>query len=231
MKIIKTTLFTAKKKIKKVVNKGFSPRRDSVKFVIPYFSQWESPTLVKDIIENKISAKDDPLWRESGAKTKEEYELWSWNSCGMACLKMLLSYKFKKDFPLVELGKKCQKYGGYVSKEGRLDGLFYKPFIEFIKKDFNLLSKVKSPMVLEDIINALDKNKLVIASVSNEIRNPRSEPYQRGGHLVLVVGYDFSRRLLYLHNPSGYWKESQEYASISFEDFNKFFSYRGFTIF
>ncbi|MEK7571158.1 MAG: hypothetical protein AAB553_02700 [Patescibacteria group bacterium] len=64
---------------------------------IPYFSQWESPTLVDTIVRKKISAKDDPRWKNSGAKTKAEYELWSHNTCGMACLKMILAKELGKE--------------------------------------------------------------------------------------------------------------------------------------
>lgn len=129
---------------------------------IPYFSQWESKELIKDIINKKISAKNDPLWKKSGADTKEEYELWSWNACGMACLKMLIAYKYNKEIPLIKLGKKCKKYGGYAGKN--LNGLYYKPFIKFVKEEFNINAKIISPMVIQDIIKELEKNNFIIAS-------------------------------------------------------------------
>ena len=129
---------------------------------IPYFSQWESKELIKDIISKKISAKEDPLWKKSGADTKEEYELWSWNACGMACLKMLIAYKYNKEIPLIKLGKKCKKYGGYAGKN--LNGLYYKPFIKFVKEEFNINAKIISPMVIQDIIKELEKNNFIIAS-------------------------------------------------------------------
>jgi|SRR5215213_9575541 len=71
---------------------------------VPYFSQWESPKLNKQILEKKISTDDDPRWEDSGALTKQEYNQWSWSGCGMACTKMILA-KTSKVVPLVELGK------------------------------------------------------------------------------------------------------------------------------
>ncbi|MFZ1250289.1 MAG: hypothetical protein WAR37_02480 [Candidatus Microsaccharimonas sp.] len=55
-------------------------------------------------------------------------------------------------------------------------------------------------------------------------------PNKKGGHLVLVLGYDLDKRLLYLYNPSGFETYTQEYASISFKDFKKFFGGRGIVI-
>src|SRR5581483_419670 len=51
---------------------------------VPYYSQWESKQLVGKILSHEISAKEDMKWKNSGAETKEEYELWSFNVCGMA---------------------------------------------------------------------------------------------------------------------------------------------------
>ena len=197
---------------------------------VPYFSQWESRELVKDITSRKISAKDDPLWKKSGAEYPEEYELWSWNGCGMACLKMILVYKFGKNIPLVKLGKRCLKFGGYISRRNGLDGLYYKPFLDYIKEDFGLTGKTVSPMYLEDILRELNDGSFVIASVSARIKYPNSIPRKRGGHLVLLLGYNIPQGRLFLHNPSGITLTTQEYAQISFEDFNKFFACRGISI-
>lgn len=78
---------------------------------VPYFSQWESRGLVKQIITGKIDGKDDPKWRESGAESREEYDEWSWNGCGMACLKMILASAQNKTIPLAALGKMSLRYG------------------------------------------------------------------------------------------------------------------------
>lgn len=195
---------------------------------IPYFSQWESRNLIKHIIDKKISAKDDPLWINSGAKSKEEYELWSWNGCGMACLKMILAYEINKTIPLIELGQRCKEYGGY--KGENLEGLFYKPFVKFLKEEFKINSRIISPMTIIDIVRELEENHFVIASVSYEIRNPTNKPSFRGGHLVLVVGFDMNEKALFIHNPSGTDKKTQEFHKVSFSDFNKLFAYRGISI-
>ena len=157
----------------------------------------------------------------------------------MACLKMILESEGLKSPPVVSLGKQCMKYGGYkIDKTAyekddykhSIDGLYYKPFVVFIKKEFNIDSKIVSPLVLEEILENISKGNLVIASVSQRIRVPSNDPVCRGGHLVLVVGYDLPSKTLLLHNPSGLPNESQEYAKISFKDFEKFFVHRGVVI-
>lgn len=224
--------FQIKYLFKNLLHKRLQPQKKSFfNKNVPYFSQWESKKLVKDIIFGKISAKDDPLWKKSGAKTKKEYELWSWNGCAMACLKMIIAYKFKKEIPLVKLGFDCQKFKGYILKNNNLEGLYYKPFLRFIEKDFNLKGKIISPMFLEEIIEELDKGNFVICSVSHEIRNPKVKPLKKGGHLIFVLGYDLVNQSLVFHNPSGIDLKTQKYTRISFEDFRKFFAYKGIVIF
>lgn len=177
-----------------------------------------------------MNAKDDPNWKLSGAKSKEEYVSWSWNGCGMACLKMVLAHKQHKTVPLVRLGKKCAKYGGYVMPLEESSGLLYAPFSNFVLQEFGLKAKVVAPMVRQEIINELTNGNYVIASVNSSIRHPASHPKTRGGHLVLVLGYDLNKKELYFHNPSGDTHKTQEYAAIGFGDFKKFFGNRGIII-
>src|SRR5258708_36283534 len=77
----------------------------------PYFSQWESANLADKFWSGKMRVLDDPKWKNSGAKTKLDYLNWSWSACGMACLKMILAFKTKKTYPIIELGEECKKYG------------------------------------------------------------------------------------------------------------------------
>lgn len=219
-------------------NKVFS-RKD-----IPYFSQCASKKLLVEPITKTLPIHSDTKWRQTGAKSKQEYILWCANMCGMACLKMILAHRYKKTFKLVPLSKKCLEYGGYIDNSAKYDvkdlishnaevpfdyydGLFYKPFLNFINKEFGLKGKIISPMIIEDILRALNKNKYVIASVSSDIRDSNLTPRKKGGHLVLITGYNLNKGELSLHNPSGYYKKSQEHYQISFKNFKKFFANRG----
>lgn len=199
---------------------------------VPFFAQWESTKLIPKITSGKISAREDPLWQASGADTKEEYELWSWNTCGMACLKMILAYKLKKTVPLVTLGKKCMEYGGYKlsDKKNTIDGLFYFPFVQFIKDEYGLVGRVKEYLTINDIVSELSKKNFVIASVSTEISNSTVRPKKYGGHLVLLLGFDLLNQQFIFHNPDGGTKAQREYVHIKIADFKKFFANKGVVI-
>lgn len=240
MKKLKGFIFQIIVLIKKFRYLFFHPKQDQVLFKeIPYHSQFASKEDVQLYISGKKNVLDDPKWKTSGAKKREEYAIWAWNGCGMVCLQMILEYRLHKNIPFVELGKRCLAYGGYrINKRAQkendynnyYDGLFYQPFIKFIKNEFHLTAYTNGQMIYQEIINELDRNKLVIASVSPNIRNPKSSPHARGGHLVLMVGYDMPKQCFYLHNPSEIYKASQEFTEISFTDFNTFFAHRGIVI-
>ncbi|RJQ27245.1 hypothetical protein C4577_01695 [Candidatus Parcubacteria bacterium] len=200
---------------------------------VPHYSQWESKELIGSIIQGKISAEDDPKWKNSGAKTKLDYLNWSWNACGIACLQMILAYKFQKKTPLVKLCEQSLVYGCFKlnSKafnsgdyERSLGGLFYKPFLKFIKEEFGLNGAIMSPMVLGDILNSLNRKYLVMASVGGPLYGGN------GGHLVLITGYDLTGKVLNINDPSVFFKDSKRNNEVKFENFLKQFSYRGLSI-
>jgi hypothetical protein len=196
---------------------------------VPYFSQWESRDLAEKIVNKHIEAKDDPRWRESGAKNTKEYTSWSWSCCGMACLKMILAHEQRKVIPLVVLGKQCLEYGGYRMPLEKSPGLFYKPFVDFIGKEYGLRGRAMSALTLTEIKQTISDGGYAIVSVTPEIRFPTKEPSRRGGHLVLVFGYDDEKQEVHLNNPSGF-KDSQEDVMIPYKQFVKFFDHKGILI-
>lgn len=209
------------------------PKRQELKINIPYFSQWESPELVEKIILGDIlEAAKDPKWKNSGAINKQEYLLWSWNMCGMACLKMVLSFKKLSSPPLIILGKLALKYGCYkinsASKHPAtyLDGLYYYPFIKFLRKEFDISAGVSRTLVIPEIIREVDCGHLIIVSVSPQIRSSK-KALNKGGHLVVITGYSLKQKCLWLNNPSGFYGQSQENFKVTFADFSKYFSNRG----
>lgn len=197
---------------------------------LPYFSQWESPELVSDILSRRLKARDDPRWRQSGAKSKQEYEQWSWSACGMACTKMILAQVSGRQVPIVTLGKLAQARGVYGDLSRHDVGLRYAPYLTFVRQEFGWTAQLFSPMVREDIFVALTAGRYVIVSVSPAIREPQQRPPSRGGHLVLVTGYNKNTREFYLNNPSGHVKNSQQHARVSFSEFERSFAHRGIVI-
>jgi len=229
MKSLKSKIAIGVKHIGHQLNSPYIPRaymRDS----IPYVSQWESPELAEQIINGQLRARDDPKWRKSGARTRDEYQTYSWNMCGMACLRMILLDRSGKADTIIKLGKKCTKYGGYTLPFGESAGLQYRQFAAFMKSEYDIDSIVKPALLQHDIKVAISKGEYVIASVSPQIRRPDSLPQHKGGHLVLITGYDDVKRIFYLHNPSGIAGLSQVNTVISYRDFRKFFAHRGIIV-
>lgn len=218
----------------------YKPTKNQFKQNIPYHSQFASREHIDDFLSGNKSVLDDPKWKASGTETREQYAIWAWNGCGMACLQMILEDKHNKKIPFAKLGEKSLAFDCYTPNKIALEskdyknyynGLFYSPFLTYIQKEYNLKGKIVSPMIVKEIVQALDHKQYVIASVHPGIRTPEISPTDNRGHLILVVGYDWNKKVLYLHNPSGLYKHSQEFAKISFKNFSKFFQNRGMIIY
>ncbi len=241
MNTVKSNLLTVLKQLKELQYTFYAP--ESKTFLhknVPYYSQWESKELADDFLSGERKAEDDPKWKQSGAKDKMEYANWSWSACGITCFQMIYAHKTGKKIPLVELGKKALNFGAYtLNKEAYEKGehmrafsnLLYEPLVKFIGKEYGIEGKVKQLLVLPEIIAELDQNNFVIASVGGSIRDPKTTNIFRGGHLVLMLGYDLEKKIFWMHNPSGFYNQSQEYAQISFSDLEKFFDYKGVVIY
>lgn len=198
---------------------------------VPFFSQWESRDITSDVLARgaAVALAEDPNWASSGAATIDEYAQWAGNLCGMACLKMILAARTGRAVPMLELARRCTTYGGYtVSDAGQIKGLIYAPFIDFIRQEFSIDAEIATGITATEIAGVLQRGEFFIASVHPSIRWPNREPPMRGGHLVLVL--EATADAIVFHNPSGHDGGSQEYVSISFPTFDKFFAGRGVII-
>jgi hypothetical protein len=197
---------------------------------VPYFSQWESPEMTLPLLAEGPSALyRDPLWRNSGADTIEDYARWAVNACGMACLKMILAER-GDIHPTLELARACTAHGGYVVNEvdGSIKGLIYEPFVRFIRDRFGLAAETMTNVNVETIPGILSRWRFFIASVNPGIRWPEREPPSRGGHLVLVTAA--SPEEIRFHNPSGHDLQSQANATLPLAAFDRFFARRGIAV-
>lgn len=199
---------------------------------IPSYTQWESRELVCGIIMWEVNTQDDPLWMDSWARSKEEYEMYSWQICGIACLKMILSSLDKKeDYRLLELAKDAEEYWVYRRNNNpdiryNLDWLFHKVFLKYIEK-FWLRWKLKLWIKENYIASLLRNNNYVIASVNPCIREEVIENNSKKWHLIIVVGFrvkDWKITGLFINNPSGYYKKSQEKHFVNIDNWRKVFS-------
>jgi hypothetical protein len=171
---------------------------------------------------------DDPLWRRSGALSREEYGRWCRHCCGMACLHMVLKHRDGYAPSLLDLTRGCASYGGYVEDDtGGIKGLYYTPFAEYVRAEHGLAAEVHPHLPITRIPDLLADGHLVIASVHKEIRRPDRPAPGRGGHLVLITGHDHG--VLHLNNPSGHTPESRQ-AQLPVTRFTAFFAERGISL-
>ena len=196
---------------------------------VPYYSQWESHSLIQAIIQRTATAMDDVLWAQSGAPDLKTYAEWSGHLCGIACLRMILAAYEIPPPPAFSLAMRAKKFGAYVEAPDGIKGLIYQPFIEMLKADYGITGRTFVHKSVEDLKTLKSQNDFVITSVHHTIRSPHYNPPSKGGHLVLI--HDQSARGEFIfHNPSGDTPESQQNAVVQSYDFERFFAGRGITI-
>ncbi|HHQ6582175.1 TPA: hypothetical protein ACSTJ2_004214 [Serratia fonticola] len=195
---------------------------------VPYVCQWATPELAADLIAGRATLADDANWVQSGAASPAEYVEWANHVCGMACLKMVLTYRDGTAPPLLELARRSLPYGAYVRDGERIKGLIYAPFVVFVREQFALTAEVRVNLDEHQLPPLLEQHRYFIASVHPSIRQPASQPPSRGGHLVLVFAAD--RHSVTFHNPSGDSLASRQKVTMSLADFGRFFAGRGIAI-
>jgi hypothetical protein len=198
---------------------------------IPYRSQYASPELVGEILAGRLAIDADPRWREACAGDRREYARWARCGCGMACLQMILEARGEPAPPLAELGRRSIAYGAYQARPERGFGpLIYAGFVDFVAAEFGLSARVASPLALGDLLDAVGRDEVVLASVSAEIRSLTAEPAGRGGHLVLVIDVSADWERLCFHDPSGDRPESARGVWLERDTFARFYAERGIMV-
>lgn len=205
---------------------------------LPYYPQFASPELIYSYIHEDFDGRYDPRWRDYGTEDIEEYLFWCRRACGIACLKMSIEALTTQPqlLTMIELIRQGLTLGGYIvhNEQGELVNLgwFYQPLVK-LGEDYGLHGHVYKTLTLDEMCSHLAAGSLVIASVSPEIgeRDTDMGITKRGGHLVLVHGFEWSQqgcKALLLHNPSGRFPELQANAVIPINRFSEGFAGRGF---
>jgi len=192
---------------------------------VPYYSQWESASLVPEFITGRRNTADDPLWQKSGANTPQEYAFWAPRMCGVACLRMALDFWRRPVPPSVPLVKELCEAGAYVRDGDTVKGLIYQPFAEHVRARWGLQAQAIPDLPAALIPEIISAGRLALLSVHKTVRTPNTDPPAKGGHLVLAVGT--SKESVMLHNPSGLPGLSQEAAEVSWDRLDAFYAGRG----
>jgi Peptidase_C39 like family len=193
---------------------------------VPYFAQWESPELVSSIVSGRISAADDPRWRDWGTDCVDEYAFWARRTCGVACLRMVLAHRSgAAPPPAKELKDDCLAAGAYVVEGTGVRGLVYAPFVDYVGRRWDLKATVETDLGVDLMADSIRSGHLVMLSVHRDICTPEVRVTERGGHLVLVIGVWSSG--LVVHDPSGVANRSQSFVRLSYAQIEMFSAARG----
>jgi hypothetical protein len=198
---------------------------------VPVITQYASPGLIGPIAYAGHDPGDDPAWSTTGAADHAEYITWCRHLCGMACLQMILAHRDGRAPTLLDLLREGLPHGTYRPEaDGRIRGLFYAPFLTYVRAEHGLDGQVHPEFTPNDLRDHLLAGAtMAMVSVHKEIRRPERPAPGRGGHLVLVTGYRPATDTLVFHNPSGHTPGTRA-AELPVPVFESFYARRGLTL-
>lgn len=206
----------------------------------PYQSQFASRDRVGEFLDSPEALQRDTQWKQFGFETLDDYVFWAPRLCGIACFKIILgNFGVDGDETIAALTMRALRKGAYVLQDetGRdVDkGWYYKPLVE-LSHEFGLTGVVFRGWTVETVCADLLDGGIVVASVNpNVIREDidTTPEHLSGGHLVVVYGFKWSNGTcegLYIHNPSGRSRRTQESYLASVDRFTEAYAGRGFSL-
>jgi hypothetical protein len=191
-------------------------------------TQYASAHLITRIAYDGHDPAEDPNWRLTGAPSQAVYGRWCRHMCGMACLRMALLHRDGDTPSLFTLLTGARRYGAYTQQDdGSIKGLIYAPFARYVHDTHQMGATVHGELELAELTQLLDDGRMVMASVSKEIRRSEIAPARRGGHLILTIGHRDG--WIAFRNPSGHTPETRE-GSLPLGKFADFFGGRGVSL-
>ncbi|MCI0157570.1 hypothetical protein KNO15_12790 [Leifsonia shinshuensis] len=197
--------------------------------LFPYESQWGDLGCNEPLIEHGENPARFFDWSSDGYPSEEEYLFWSRHICGLACLRSVLRAWSPQhgDITMFELVGRAQRWTALVREGDTVAGLYYRPFVDWVREDFGIDGAVHPDIAAEELLEHVRGGRVALASVSSEIRYPDRPNVRRGGHLVLV--HRLERDRIVLHNPSGVGQSARD-AELDLDTFRRFFAGRGVTL-
>jgi len=210
---------------------ALNKNKPTVKNEVIFVSQFANPDWAEKILKDGQPKTSDPDWPLSGAESVEEYAKWVTTVCGMACTAMALEYFNKRKYQIIPLAKDALQHAVYQEHSGEISDMRYREFVDWINS-YGLSATLYSRLTVSGIMHILSKGGLAIASVNPNIRSYETAPRtQKGGHLVLVTGYDKDKGTITIQNPSGFVSLNTHHNhTLSINDFGKFFAGRGISL-
>lgn len=210
----------------------FHSAKSSVQNDVPYVCQFATPKSPELSLTNELKAIDDPHCENTGASSPERYAEWAYTMCGMSSTLMALKF-FRKDpgLKVAQLAEDALAHGVYARDRTGLSDMKYRPYSAWVRK-YGITAKIYTRLNLQGIRYALSRGRLAIVSVNPNIRGyATASANQKGGHLVLVTGYDLSRETISINNPSGFESsKTQKDHSVTIRDFLDHYAGRGIVL-
>ena len=205
---------------------------------IPSFQcQFASREQVDRYLKAPDLVEADPLWQEFGFDSASEYAFWAPRLCGLVCMRMILGgYGESLDKTIAELTARGVELGGYEisDRAGRFvdKGWFYRPLLELVG-EYGVEGRLIGGATIDTVCAEVLLRHPVVASVHPGVIRGDLDALPSdtsGGHLVVVIGFRWSDGRcsgIYLHNPSGRSRDTQERVFVSAERFTEAFAGRG----
>lgn len=129
--------------------------------------------------------------------TRENYERWIPEICGICCLKMVGdTFGITDNLSLYELTLKCLNKGGFkIKKDGSIEGIFHRPLVR-LARELGLEGSVEKKLGVDRVIKHLENNRFAILSI--DLRKA-TESF-KGTHLILVHAYSREERRFIVHD-------------------------------
>ncbi len=211
---------------------SFSSIPKNVEYKVPYVCQFAVPESAELSLTKKLHPASDRNWRETGAVSPERYAQWAFTMCGMASVAMALGYFKNLKIKPAELAEDALKHNVYLEDPNEISAMRYAEFAKWICK-YDLNAEIYTRLSIQGIRYALSKKRLVIVSVNPNIRGyDTASQDQKGGHLIIVTGYDLSKGNLSFNNPSGFVSSNTQIGhTLSVKDFSAYYAGRGIVVF
>lgn len=209
---------------------GLSPLPGSAENDAPFVCQFATPESAERSLKKELRAVDDPHWALSGAVSPERYAQWAFTMCGMACTAMALRYFSGDETQPAALAEDALSHGVY-KEHAEISSMHYKEYATWTGSH-GLKANVYSRLTLGGIRHLLSRGMLVMVSANPNIRGYDTAPCsQKGGHLVLVTGFDRDADTITINNPSGFLStNTQKGHRVRTKDFKRFFAGRGIAL-
>lgn len=147
---------------------------------------------------------------------------WVNNICGLYCLKMSLGAFFRdKNFEITELLHEGIKTGAYDEERGWIHKKLLKLGKEHGLKGFTKRIGTN----YRELAELLDKGALIVASVSDQYREP--EKGKRNGHLILIYSVEVESgqvKNVYFNDPGNKFYKGERNICLEVDIFSKVFS-------